>query len=209
MSSDIYLIQDCAQLAELTPKALLQKLIAEYPNLLAVADEHIDGAINRNWLLVSQEETIANAEANGGYWALDHLFLDENGIPTLIKVKRGHDTPIRREIVSQMLDYAANAVNYWSLQKIRAQFEAKPNAQQLLIELLGEKDANPDRFWQQVTKNLQAVKIRLVFVATQIPAELQRIVEFLNQQMKPAQFFAVEIQQLCGSDNFRLGNSPI
>jgi hypothetical protein len=41
-------------------------------------------------------------------------------------------------------------------------------------------------------------KIRLVFVADKIPAELQRIVEFLNQQMNPAQLLAVKIKQYLG-----------
>lgn len=203
MSSDIYLIPENGQLVETTQKlyqskVLLKNLLAEYPSLLVVSGEQINTTVARSWLLVSEEKIILNAEDRGGSWALDYLFLDQDGIPTLVKVKRGNNTPIRREIVGQMLDYAANAVNYWSLEKIRAQFEVKPNAQQLLIQLLGEKQANPDQFWEQVKTNLQAVNIRLVFIAAQIPAELKRIVELLNQQMKPAQFFAVEINQYIG-----------
>ncbi|BAY13866.1 hypothetical protein [Calothrix sp. NIES-2098] len=202
MSSDIYLIQEHSQLAELTQKtdiseALLQKL---------VADEQINSALPKNWLLVSQPEIIPNAEDSSGFWTLDRLFLDQNGIPTLVKVKRDDRTPIKREIVNQMLNYPANVVNYWSLEKIRTQFETKPNAQQLLIELIGEQDANLDRFWQQVATNLQAVKIRLIFIAAQIPAELKRVVEFLNQQMKPAEFFVVEINQYLGKSILDYGS---
>jgi hypothetical protein len=196
MSGNIYLIPENAQLVEITQKAYQSEVLLK--SLLAVAGEQIGSAVPRSWLLVSEEELIPNAEDSGGYWALDHLFLDQDGIPTLVKVKRGNDTPIKREIVGQMLDYAANAVNYWSLDKIRSQFEAKPNAEQLLRELLGEENANADKFWQQVITNLQAVKIRLVFVAAQIPAELKRIVEFLNLQLNPAQFFTFEIQQYVG-----------
>ncbi|MFJ6899548.1 hypothetical protein [Streptomyces hokutonensis] len=49
------------------------------------------------------------------YW-LDHLFADADadGVPTLVEVKRATDTRIRREVVGQMLDYAANAARYWS-----------------------------------------------------------------------------------------------
>lgn len=193
MNSNIYLISENTQLVETTQKAYQSEVLLQ--NLLAVAGAQIDSAVPRNWLLVSEAQTRLNTDDSVGNWALDYLFLDQNGIPTLIKVKRGNDTPIKREIVSQMLDYPTNAVNYWSLEKIRAQFEVKPNAQQLLIELLGEKDANADKFWQQVKTNLLAMKIRLVFVAAQIPIELKRIVEFLNQQMKPAQFLAIEINQ--------------
>src|SRR3712207_9290538 len=38
----------------------------------------------------------------------------------------------------------------------------------------------------------------MVFVADEIPSELQRIVEFLNQQMDPAEVLAVEIKQYVG-----------
>ncbi|QIR39401.1 hypothetical protein HCG51_23660 [Tolypothrix sp. PCC 7910] len=194
----IYLIQEQGQLVEMAETSyqsedLLQKLLADYPSLLA--GEQIDSAAPRRWLLVSREILIPDSEDSGGRWALDHLFLDQDGIPTLVEVKRASDSRIRREVVGQMLDYAANAVNYWSIDKIRTQFEAKRDSEQLLIELIGEDNANTEKFWQQVTTNLQAGKIRLIFVADKIPVELQRIVEFLNKQMNPAEILAVEIKQ--------------
>jgi hypothetical protein len=57
-------------------------------------------------------------------------------------------------------------------------------------------------FWSQVKTNLQAGRIRLVFVADEIPQELRRIVEFLNIQMDPAEVLAVEIKQYV-SDEFK------
>jgi hypothetical protein len=50
-------------------------------------------------------------------------------------------------------------------------------------------------FWQQVKTNLQAGRIRMVFVADEIPAELRRVVEFLNRQMAPAEVLAVAVRQ--------------
>ncbi|BAZ51478.1 hypothetical protein NIES4103_41270 [Nostoc sp. NIES-4103] len=201
MSGSIYLIQDNSQLVEMTAEpyeseALLQKLLADYPSLLA--GEQIDIAAPRRWLLVSREISIPDGEDSAGRWALDLLFVDQDGIPTIVEVKRSCNTQIRREVVGQMLDYAANAVVYWSVEKIRAQFEAKLNAEQQLIEFLGTEEVDVEKFWQKVKTNLQAGKVRLVFVADHIPAELQRIVEFLNQQMNPAQVLAVEIKQYVG-----------
>jgi hypothetical protein len=46
--------------------------------------------------------------------------------------------------------------------------------------------------------NLQAGRLRLIFVADEIPPELRRIVEFLNGQMDPAEVLAVEIKQYVG-----------
>jgi hypothetical protein len=50
-------------------------------------------------------------------------FVDQDGIPTLVEVKRQSDTRLRREVVGQMLDYAANAVVYWPVEQLRAEFE--------------------------------------------------------------------------------------
>src|SRR5215467_1408492 len=100
-------------------EAVLQELLAKYPDLLAgdaVGDEP------RRWLLVDREAGLPTEEDGGGRWAVDHLFLDQDAIPTLVEVKRSSDTRIRREVVGQILDYAANAVLYWPIETLRAQF---------------------------------------------------------------------------------------
>ena len=61
-------------------------------------------------------------------------------------------------------------------------------------------DADPDEFWVRVSTNLSAGRLRLVFVADNIPRELQRVVEFLNGQMSPAEVIAIEISQYVGQD---------
>ncbi len=43
--------------------------------------------------------------------------------------------------------------------------------------------------------NLHARRLRLVFVADDIPAELRRIVEFLNEQMTRTDVLAIEVRQ--------------
>jgi hypothetical protein len=133
---------------------------------------------------------------------VDHLFLDQDAIPTLVEVKRSSDTRIRREVVGQMLDYAANGVVYWPVEVIRARFEKTCQERQCdpateLARFLGE-GVEPEQFWLQVKTNLQAGRIRMVFVADEIPDELRRIVEFLNSQMDPAEVLAVEIRQFVG-----------
>lgn len=207
MSGGIYLIQDNGQLVEMkeTPydsEALLQELLENYPNLLA--GDQINSSVPRKWLLVKREMEVPSEEDGVGRWLLDHLFLDQDGIPTLVEVKRSSDTRIRREVVGQMLDYAANGVVYWPVEKIIAQFEANcqvkgENYVQILSEFLGN-DANVNEFWEKVKTNLLAGKIRLLFVADEIPPELRRVVEFLNKQMNPAEVLAVEIKQYTGNN---------
>jgi hypothetical protein len=45
----------------------------------------------------------------------------------------------------------------------------------------------------------EAGRVRLLFVADSIPVELRRIVEFLNQQMDPAEVLALELRQYEGA----------
>lgn len=101
-----------------------------------------------------------------------------------------------------MLDYAANAVVYWPMEMIRAQYEATCQIQglegeQVITDFLGP-ESNPEEFWEKLKTNLQAGKVRLVFVADKIPPELQRIVEFLNGQMRLAEVLALEVKQYMG-----------
>jgi hypothetical protein len=91
-----------------------QDLLARFPALLA--GDQIDSANPRRFMLIDREQPIACEIGGAGRWSLDHLFLDQDGIPTLVEVKRGTDTRIRREVVGQMMDYAANAVRYWPAQ---------------------------------------------------------------------------------------------
>ncbi len=203
MSGGIFVIQDDGQFVELAEQGydsedLLQSLLENYPNLLA--GDQIDPIRPRRWLLVSREVGMSSDEVDVG--RIDHLFLDQDGVPTLVEVKRSSDTRIRREVVGQMLDYAANAVVHWPVERIRAHYETRCETMNLVPEeelqaLIG-LEADPDQFWNQVQDHLRIGRIRLIFVADVIPTELRRIVEFLNQQMSPAEVLAVEIRQYVG-----------
>lgn len=205
MNGGIFLIQSGGDLVEMKEQpydteAVLQELLARYPNLLA--GDQMDGAAPRRWLLISREMDVPSEEEGGDRWSLDHLFLDQDAIPTLIEVKRSSDTRIRREVVGQMLDYAANAVVYWPVEAIRDRFEEVCRQRNVEpakeIETLLGPGGDPEGFWQRVKTNLQAGRVRMVFVADLIPPELRRIVEFLNGQMDPAEVLAVEIRQFVG-----------
>lgn len=69
-------------------------------------------ALRRRWLFIRRETGIPDAAEVSNRWAVDHSFIVQDGIPTLVEVKRSSDSRIRREVVGQLLDYAANAVAY-------------------------------------------------------------------------------------------------
>lgn len=186
---------------------LLQALLARYPELLAGGQ--ISGSDPRRWLLVRREMGVPHVQDGYDRWSLDHLFLDQDGVPTLVEAKRSSDPRIRRTVVAQMLDYAANAVLYWPPGKIREEFERRCRAEEKdpAVVLRGcVEGKSPDAYWQTVESNLQAGRIRMLFVADTIPATLQRIVAFLNEQMRPAEVFALEVKQYVagGRTSFRV-----
>ena len=89
----------------------------EVPGLLA--GDQFAGADARRWLLIGREVGRARCRGGTGRWSVDHVFLDQDAVPTIVEVKRSSDTRLRREVVGQVIDYAANAVVYWPVDKLR------------------------------------------------------------------------------------------
>ncbi len=188
---------------------VFQELVEKYPDLLV--GEQISPGIPRRWLLVKREMGIPDNEEGKNRWSIDHLFLDQDGIPTLVEIKRAQDSRIRREVVGQVLDYAANAVLHWSIDEIRKHYEAtslksafEPRERLMNFLEQSDEDQTDDAedptavYWSRVKTNLEAGRLRLIFVADKIPTELENIVSFLNRQMNPCEVLAVEMRQFVG-----------
>jgi len=189
--SIIYTVSD-GKLTAMKPSApesedAMQLLVAQHPQI--IADE--DGDL----LLIRREQPIGDGEGDSR-WSLDHLFVTREGVPVLVELKRAVDTRLRREVVGQMLDYAANATAHWKAGTIAESFEttarsAGEDPEELLSRFLPD-GLTAEAFWQRVDDSFSAGRVKLVFVADTIPKELARIVEFLNEQMK-ADVRAVEL----------------
>ncbi|MDI9365462.1 MAG: hypothetical protein QM541_10955 [Flavobacterium sp.] len=207
MNETIFLLNQNGELVEMNESTyltedLLQKLLADYPAL--ISGSQINPERPRRWLLISREFGVPDEKDTGQRWSLDHLFIDQDGIPTLVEVKRSTDTRIRREVIGQIFDYASNAVSYWTIDEIIYRFEESCKVTNLdpstvLNEFL-QDETDSSSFWEITKTNLKAGKIRLLIIADTIPKELQRIIEFLNEQMNPAEILGLEIKQFIGQD---------
>lgn len=194
MSQGVIYMVDGQGLRKMTPSVpesedRMQVLVAAYPELITDGDGDL--------LLIAREPTIGDGEASAR-WALDHLFVTREAVPVLVELKRASDTRIRREVVGQLIDYAANASAHWAAGTIASAFAKTVGTDQadaILSDFIGDRD--PDEFWNQVDSNLTSGRIKLVFVADVIPRELGVVVEFLNSQMK-ADVRAVELRWFTG-----------
>jgi hypothetical protein len=203
MTGGIFLLQD-SELVEMREQpygseSVLQELLEKYPRLLT--SEH-QGSSGWGWLLVRREVGVPDQASGANRWSIDHLFVDATSVPTLVEVKRSSDSRIRRELIGQMLDYAANGVVYWPAGSMRSGFEKRcaeddEDAEDVFTRSLGT-DLGYDDYWKRVDENLRSGRIRLVFVADDIPRELRRVIEFLNEQMVQAEVIGVEIKQYRG-----------
>jgi len=176
----------------------IQNLIDQHPELLP--GDQIDEADPPRWLVIRSEAGIPSEEGGGYWWSVDHLLVDQKGIPTFVEVKRSSDTRVRREVVAQMLEYAANGTAYWRAETLRTWFEdaekqAGREPEKRLSDFLEGSELDTGTFWDRVASNLQASRVRCVFVADDIPPTLRRLVEFMNEHLDTIQVFAVEVPQ--------------
>jgi hypothetical protein len=208
----IFLLKDSGDLEKVPVKPydsedLLQSLIVKYPELLA--GDQINPEEPVRWIMIKREAGVPGAEQQGDRWSIDHLLLDQNAVPTFVETKRSSDTRIRREIVGQMLDYAANAQRYWPIGHIRsmaiAQHGGEDGAEAVILKALGlESGENTltdlEAYWNKVEDNLRHGRVRLIFMADRLPPELRRVIEFMNDQMEDAEVLGIELSQYVGSD---------
>ncbi len=174
----------------------LQALIASHPEVMS--GELIDPSDPLRWILIAREMGVAESVEASYRWSLDHLFIDQYGTPTLVEVKLRSNTEIRRTVVGQLLDYAANAAETWSIEEIREAFERHTREQgndpaSSIREFAELPLGNEHQFCEKVETKLNENDFRLLFVSDNIPDQLERIVTFLNAQMQ-IEVGAVEIK---------------
>lgn len=182
---------------EFETEGSLQELIAQHPELLAGDRMRPDDPLC--WILVQREMPIEG-------WAVDLLLMDQHSYPTLVEIKRGDNREGRRSVVGQMLDYASAAAAAWSNDAMRVAFEqdaldrgADPDEElRALLGLAHDADMEiaANAFWERAAANLEAGRLRLLFVSDKIHSDLERSVTFWNAQTKPhIDMLAVEVKQ--------------
>jgi len=181
----------------------LQRVLEMNPDL--IPGEQINPDDPRRWLVVKREMPVPDPNSGSDRWNIDFLFADQDAMPTFIECKRFNDTRSRREVVGQVLEYAANGQFYWTKDQLRnvAEETARQNGLTLenAIRTLNPPDElSIDLFFDRFQANLQEGQVRIVFFLEDSPFELRSIVDFLNKQMELAEVLIVEARQYCRND---------
>lgn len=176
----------------------LQRILELNPDL--IPGDQINPTDPRRWMVIKREMPVPDPSTGDNRWSIDLFFADQDAMPTFIECKRYKDTRAKREVVGQMLEYAANGHYYWSKDEMRAFAEqtAEKNGVSLEEEikrLQPEDTESVDEFFQHVQDNLREGQVRLVFFMEASPPELKSVVDFLNKQMERSEVLLVEARQ--------------
>jgi hypothetical protein len=108
---------------------------------------------------------------------IDNLFVDSNGTLVIVEAKLYRNPEARREVVGQIIDYAA-ALSRWGFSDIDAAVRGS-NAGQGIIDLLNETEASEARIIDGLERSLRTGDFLLLVVGDGIRESVESIAELL------------------------------
>lgn len=168
----------------------LQTLLQDYPEI--IPGTQIDPASDEppRFVLLRREMPVAG-------WSLDHLYVDQYGVLTLVETKLLQNPESRRDVIGQIIEYAANAQEVWAFGKARqyaVEYWSKRGKD--FNDILSDKfpELDIEEFWKKVEDNLSHRRIRLIIASDTIRPEVRRMVEYLNSEMQNTEVLGLELK---------------
>lgn len=175
----------------------LQSLFEDYPEILPGHQIAAGNDDPPTFVLLRREMPV------GGSWSLDHLYADQHGVLTLVETKLSQNPESRREVIGQIIEYAANAQNSWNSAVIREKaslyWQSRGEALENVLENAFGPDFDVEGFWTLVDSELKRNNLRLIIAADQIRPEVRRMIEYLNAEMKNTEVLGLELR--CYADD--------
>lgn len=179
-----------------TLEKALQTLIERHPDVIPGHQLDPGAADPPRFLLLRRETAV-------GDWSLDHLLVDQRGVPTLLEAKLLENPDSRRAVIGQIIEYAANASPTWGNGRLRAlasEYWAKSgrDVDSIVRDRFGDIDLGA--FWDLVDTNVKQAKLRLIVAADELRPDVRRMIEFLNSQLRTVQVFGLELRCFANDD---------
>ena len=165
---------------------ILQELLEKYPEL--IPSEEIIG--NPSFFLIQREFPVSTG-------CIDHLFVDQMMVPTIVETKV-NNPEIRRKIIGQGYGYLTSlsleltgkqivdaAKRYW-----KEQYSSE------IKKRLDLKDLDI----KEIDRNLKKPRLRMIFLADFIPRELRKFIEFINNASRGIDIYAVQLERFLLDD---------
>lgn len=169
----------------------LQKLIEDYPEL-------IPGSMIEPGAEDPPRFVLLRREMPAGGWSLDHLLVDQRGVLTLVETKLIQNPDSRRDVIGQIMEYAAVAVESWTADSVRERatefWSRRSQDIDTVIQDAFRREDEADAFWSTVGANLAKGRIRLIIAGDEIRPEVRRIIEYLNGEMANAEVLGLELR---------------
>ncbi len=168
----------------------LQSLFEEYPSIIPGAQIDPASEDPPRFVLMRREMPV-------GRWSLDHLYVDQFGVLTLLETKLLQNPESRRDVIGQIVEYAANASGEWALGMARqhaSEYWSKRGRDLDDVIRVAFPQSDIAQLWQDVESNLEKGRIRLIIAADSIRPEVRRMIEYLNSEMKNAEFLGLELR---------------
>ncbi len=174
-----------------TLEGSLQKLIEDYPQIIPGAQINPGSDDPPRFVVLCREMPVSG-------FSVDLLLVDQYGVPTIVETKLAENPDSRRAVIGQLLEYAANAVEMWGNGRIRekaTEYWSKKgkSLDDVIAELLEDEEADVEGFWDEVEHNLHFRRLRLILIGDKLRPEVQRTIEFLNQELRNVEFLGLQI----------------
>jgi hypothetical protein len=160
---------------------ILQRHIADLPSLISletVADEPI------SFMTIGAEWPVGMGRA-------DIVLIGSDGVLTIVETKLSRNPESRREVIAQLLEYAAY-LSEWTIYEVQSRAEEffqsdkcpreyrNKTLDELLDDFLQDSVDSVDSFKGQIEQNLRQGRMRLIVAVDEVGEQAQKIVTFLN-----------------------------
>lgn len=160
---------------------ILQRSIAELPSLLpleTVSDEAV------SFVTIGEEWPAGTGRA-------DVVLVGSDGVVTIVETKLSRNPEARREVIAQVLEYAAYLTE-WTIYEIQHRAEEFFGSEKcppdqrgktfddVLTVFLQDSDVTIDSFKGSVEQNLRQGRVRLIVAVDEVGEQAQKIVTFVN-----------------------------